>query len=193
MGISLGIGKLIYGTLRIIGVVVNDLCLSVQMREFLVENFIYLFCMMMVSCKDDCLANLLTIINFDCILHYNTQGLSYGVLIEYPFVQSSCINAVRQLAIFINEGVFIFFLLITRKIIVGNALLHKIQSNVDNLVVHKITIKHRLCQVITVGRHTIFKLKNVVGVFVNLFFGSCSQSNNGRIKVFKYRLILVVN
>ena len=63
------VGKFINSTLCIGHIVINDLCISRQMRIFLAKHFKDFFGMLMIFCKNDSFAKFLTIIYFQTFSH----------------------------------------------------------------------------------------------------------------------------
>ena len=59
--------------------------------------------------KNNRLADLTAVVDFQGVLHHDIQDLPDGVLVEQPTVQSRCINAGRQVAVFILKGVFVAY------------------------------------------------------------------------------------
>ena len=63
--------------------------------------------MFMVLCKNNCLTDFLTIINFKTISHKNMKHLLHGIFIKYPCIQSRRINSLRQFTVFRFKRLFI--------------------------------------------------------------------------------------
>ena len=59
--------------------------------------------------KNNRFSDFAAVVDFQGVLHNDIQDLPNGVLVEQPAVQSRCINAGRQVAVFILKSVFVGF------------------------------------------------------------------------------------
>ena len=89
------------------------------MGIFLIEHFEDFFCVVVALGKNNRFSDFAAVVDFQGVLHNDIQDLPDGVLVEQPTVQSRCINAGRQVAVFILKGVFVGFPFFVRKFIVG--------------------------------------------------------------------------
>ncbi len=152
-----------------------------------------LFGMLVVLGKDDGLAELLTVVDFESIGHQDMENLPDGIFIENPFIQGGGRNGFRYLTVFIPECLLINGLLIFGQFVVDNALLNKLQRSFHRQEIDQIAILDRLSQLIAVGRHAIFQLKHIIGIFINLIFGCGCQAHEWRIEIIEDVPVFVVD
>ena len=143
--------------------------------------------------KNNRLTNFAAVVDFQGVLHHDIQDLPDGVLVEQPTVQSRCINAGRQVAVFILKGVFVGFPFFVRKFIVGDAFLHELYFALHREEVNQKAILDGLRQLITIGGHTVFEVKDLVGVFVDFIFGCGSQANQRCIEIMEDVAVFIVD
>ena len=91
------------------------------MGIFLIEDLVDLLCMGMVLGEDDSLAQLLTVVDLDAFRHQHMKHLTDGIRIEDPLVQRGGNDLLRQLTVFIGEGILVCFPLLFRQIFISNA------------------------------------------------------------------------
>ena len=143
--------------------------------------------------KNNRLADLTAVVDFQGVLHHDIQDLPDGVLVEQPTVQSRCINAGRQVAVFILKGVFVGFPFFVRKLIIGDAFLHELYFALHREEVNQKAILDGLRQLIAIGGHTVFEVKDLVGVFVDLILGRGSQANQRCIEIMEDVAVFIVD
>ena len=77
--------------------------------------------------------------------------------------------------------------------IVSDAFLDEFQPGLHRHKVHQIAILNRLGQFVTIGRHTVFQFKDLIGVLVDLVLGGSGQANQRRIEIVEDIPVLVVD
>ena len=68
-------------------IVVNDLGKAGQMGVFFIEYLQYFFGMGVVLCEDDCLSQLVTVVDFDALGHQGIQHFADRIFVKNPLVQ----------------------------------------------------------------------------------------------------------
>ena len=107
-----GVRKFINRALGVGHIVVYDLGIARQMGVFFMEYLQYFFGMGVVLCKDDRLAQLVAVVDFDALGHQGVQHFADGILVENPFVHGRRCNTLRQVAVFILKGIFVDLLVL---------------------------------------------------------------------------------
>ena len=143
--------------------------------------------------KDDGLAQLFAVVDFQAVGHEQVQGLADGVLVEQPLVESRRLDLLRQLPVLIGEGGLVFLLLLLRQVVVGDAFDEEFQLALHREEVHQKAVLHRLGQVVAVGRYAALQLEDLVGILVDLVLGGGGEAHQGRVKVGEDVPILVVD
>ena len=143
--------------------------------------------------KNNRFSDFAAVVDFQGVLHNDIQDLPNGVLVEQPAVQSRCINAGRQVAVFILKGVFVGFPFFVRKFIVGDAFLHELYFALHREEVNQKAILDGLRQLIAIGGHTVFEVKDLVGVFVDLILGCGGQANQRCIEIMEDVAVFIVD
>ena len=189
----LRVRKFVNGTLRITKPIVDHHGIAVHVRIFLIEHFEDFFCVVVALGKNNRFSNFAAVVDFQGVLHHDIQDLPNGVLVEQPAVQSRCINAGRQVAVFILKGVFVGFPFFVRKLIIGDAFLHELYFALHREEVNQKAILDGLRQLITIGGHTVFEVKDLVGVFVDLILGCGGQANQRCIEIMEDVAVFIVD
>ena len=190
---TLRLGELVDGALSVGHVVVDDLGPAHEMRILLAEDPEDFLCMGMVLGKDDGLAQLVAVVDFEAVGHEDVQHLADGVLVEDPLVERGGGDALRQFAVFVLEGVLIGLLVRLGQLVVYDALLDEFQRGLHGQEVHQIPVLYRLGQLIAVGGHAALQLEDLVGVLVDLVLGCSGQAYQRRVEVSKDILVFVVD
>ena len=186
------LGELVDGTLGVIGVVIDDLGIARQLGIGLPKHLQNLLRVGVVFGKDDRLAQLGAVVDFQPVGHEDVEHLSDGVLVEHPLVQRGGGNAVRCLAV-PAKGVLISRLVLLGQLVVHNALLQKFELRLHRQKVHQKPIRHRLGQLVAVGGHAALQLEYLVGVLVDLVLGGGSEAHQRRVKIGKNVPVFVVD
>ena len=179
--------------MRIGHIVVDDFGETGQVRIFLVEHLKDFLGVDVVLCKDDGFAQFAAIVDGQAIGHQRIQHLPDGIFIENPLVQRRRCNTLRQLAVFIFKGIFIGLFVRVGKFIVDNALFNEFQFRFYRQEIHQIPVLDRLRQLIAIGGHAVFQLKNLIGILVNFVFRRGCQPHQRGIKVVENIPVFVVN
>ena len=143
--------------------------------------------------KDDGLAQLLSVVNFQAVGHQQIQSQADGILVEQPLVEGRGLDPLGQLPILIGEGGLILRLFLLGQIGVGDALLHEFQLALHREEVHQKAVLHRLGQFVAVGRHTALQFKDLVSVLVDLILWGGCETHQGCVKVVENIPILIVD
>ena len=189
----LRVRKLIDGALRIGHIVVDDFGETGQVRIFLVEHLKDFLGVDVVLCKDDGFAQFAAIVDGQAIGHQRIQHLPDGIFIENPLVQRRRCNTLRKFPILVLKSVLVSPLVRVGKFIVDNALFNEFQFRFYRQEIHQIPVLDRLRQLIAIGGHTIFQLKNLIGILVNFVFRRGCQPHQRGIKVVENIPVFVVN
>ena len=179
--------------MRIGHIVVDDFGETGQVRIFLVEHLKDFLGVDVVLCKDDGFAQFAAIVDGQAIGHQRIQHLPDGVFIENPLVQRRRCNTLRKFTILVLKSVLVSPLVRVGKFIVDNALLNKFQLRLYRQEIHQISVLDRLRQLIAIGGHAIFQLKNLIGILVNFVFRRGRQSNQRRVEIIENIPVFVVN
>ena len=121
------------------------------------------------------------------------KHLTDGVFVEYPLVERRGGNAFGDFTVFVFKGVFVGFLVLVGKIVVNDALLNEFELGFHRHEIYEESVVYRLRQLVAVGRHAVFKLKDLVGVFIDLVFGGCRKTDERGIEIVENIFIFVVN
>ena len=162
------------------------------MRIFLVEDFENLFRVLVVLRKDDRLAELFAVVDFQAVRHQNIEHLTNGVLVEHPFIESGGADQLGQIAV-VLKGFFIRRLIFIGKLVIGNAFLQKFERGFDREEVHQIAVLDRLRQIVAVGRLSAVQLKDLVCIFINFILRRRGQTDERRVEVVENILIFIVD
>ena len=81
------IGELVNRALGVSHIVINDLGKAGQMGVFFIEYLQYFFGMGVVLCEDDCLSQLVTVVDFDALGHQGIQHFADRIFVKNPLVQ----------------------------------------------------------------------------------------------------------
>ena len=179
--------------MRIGHIVVDDFGETGQVRIFLVEHLKDFLGVDVVLCKDDGFAQFAAIVDGQAIGHQRIQYLSDGIFIENPLIQRRRCNTLRKFTILVLKSVLIGPLVRVGKFIVDNALFNEFQFRLYRQKIHQIPVLDRLRQLIAIGGHAIFQLKNLIGILVNFVFRRGRQSNQRRVEIIENIPVFVVN
>ena len=179
--------------MRIGHIVVDDFGETGQVRIFLVEHLKDFLGVDVVLCKDDGFAQFAAIVDGQAIGHQRIQHLPDGIFIENPLVQRRRCNTLRKFTILVLKSVLVSPLVRVGKFIVDNALFNEFQFRFYRQEIHQIPVLDRLRQLIAIGGHAIFQLKNLICILVNFVFRRGCQPHQRGIKVVENIPVFVVN
>ena len=189
----LRIGKIVNRVLRVIQIVVDNRRVTGQMRVFPVKDFQNFLRVPVAFRKNNALADLFAIVDFQAVRHERVQYLANGVLVEQPGVQRGSGDAVRTFAVFIRKRRFILRFFRLGKFVVLYPLFQKFQFAFNRQVIYQKAVPDRLRQIIAVCRNAVRQFKYIVGVLVNFVFGRGGQSHKRRVKPVENVPVLVIN
>ena len=119
------------------------------------------------------------------------QHIIYRILVENKFIQGRRRNKVRHIAVFVRKIVLVASFVLSRKLIIGNALFQKLRAHLNIMIRHKHLIAVYSCFVlIGIRWYAALHLEKFIGVPVHLGFGRCRQAYQIGIKVFKNSPVL---
>ena len=185
--------ELVDSALGVGHVVVDDLGVAGQMGVLLPEHLQDLLRVAVVLGKDDRLAQLFAVVDFQAVGHQQVQRLADGVLVEQPLVEGGGLDLLRQFPVLIGEGGLVFLLLLLRQVVISNAFGEKFQLALHREEVHQEAVLYRLGQVVAVGGYAALQLEDLIGVLVDLVLWRGGKTHQGRVKVGEDVPILVVD
>ena len=127
--------------------------------------------------KQNRLAQRLPVVDPQALGHQNVQDQTDGILVKNHFVQLSCANAVRPVAVLVQKRLLVGGLFLWGQVVVGDAFLQKFQFRLCHPVVHQIAVLHGLGQVIAIRRDPVFQLKDLIRILVDLILRRGGQAH----------------
>ena len=146
-----------------------------------------------VLCKEDRFAEPAAVVDGQPVGHQGVQHLPDRILIEDPLIQRRGCDALRQLAVFILKGVLVGLLVRVGELVVDDALLDEFQPGLHGQEIHQIPVTDGLRQLVAVGRHAVFQLKDLVGILVDLVLGRGRQTHQRRIEIIENIAVFIVD
>ena len=164
-----------------------------QLRIQLAEALHDVFRMAFVLGEDDCLAKALAAMNLDAVLHEVLQHRVDGFLVEDPRVQlrrGGEFRGVGSVGFF--PVVVIAFAVALRQVVVGYALFQKFGADLYIEIGNEVLVLIDSGVIfVHVRRNAALHLEEIVGVPIDLIFGSGGEAHHLRVEVVEYGAVFL--
>ena len=146
--------------------------------------------MAVVVGKDDGLADALSALHLQTVLHqvlqHTVDGVEIEDVIEYLLgldVSGLGVSFNRLDSLFIGPHFFELFLFLGAQVVILDALFQDERATLEALIIDQIALGHGILQFVGIVGHALFHLEGLVGALVHLVTGCRGQAHKQRVKV----------
>ena len=180
-------GKVVEDALWVFCVVVDDACeVSCVMRVVEIETLLDEYRVVVIAGEDDGLAESVASFDLEAFFHQVLEHFVYRVGIEQPTVDCGGLHGVRcaDVAVVVSPVErFPFGFLRIAEIIVADAVAGEFEIHLPDLRRHKKAIADCQIELVGIGGHAFFEVKQFVGILIHLFARGGGEADEQAVEV----------